>query len=147
MASARRSILYCSKEIGLMRYDISLLKYLLVGVINTIFGYAIIFTLLYFRVIAEISNFIGYFVSIFISFYLNKYFSFNDDSKNKIQIFKFIISMGTSYISNLAIMSFSYRFLSINAYISQILGGFGYIFIGYLLSKNWVFCRQAKVAR
>ena len=146
MASARRSILYCSKEIGLMRYDISLLKYLLVGVI-TKFGYAIIFTLLYFGVIPEISNFIGYFVSIFISFYLNKYFSFNDDSKNKIQIFKFIISMGASYVSNLAIMSFSYRFLSVNAYISQILGGFGYICMGYLLSKNWVFCRQAKVAR
>ena len=83
MASAWWSILYCSKEIGLMRYDISLLKYLLVGVINTIFGYAIIFTLLYFGVIAKISNFIGYFVSIFISFYLNKYFSFNDDSKSK----------------------------------------------------------------
>lgn|GEM_PF-471140 len=139
MASTRRPVLYLCQKVYLMCYDISLLKYLCVGAINSVFGYVIIFILLYVGVVAEISNFIGYFISIFISFYLNKYFSFNDKTKNNLQIFKFIVSMGISYASNLVVMSFSYRFLDINVYISQIFGGFIYFFIGYLLSKKWVF--------
>lgn len=120
-------------------YDISLLKYLCVGIINSILGYAIIFILIYVGVIAEISNFLGYFIAIFVSFYLNKYFTFNNGVKNKLQILKFMFSMVISYILNLIVMSFSYRILEINVYISQILGGFVYTFTGYLLSKNWVF--------
>jgi gtrA family protein len=120
-------------------YDISLLKYLCVGIVNSILGYAIIFILIYVGVIAEISNFLGYFIAIFVSFYLNKYFTFNDGVKNKLQILKFMFSMVISYILNLIVMSFSYRILEINVYISQILGGFVYTFTGYLLSKNWVF--------
>lgn len=120
-------------------YDISLLKYLCVGIINSILGYAIIFILIYVGVIAEISNFLGYFIAIFVSFYLNKYFTFNNGVKNKLQILKFIFSMVISYILNLIVMSFSYRIIEINVYISQILGGFVYTFTGYLLSKNWVF--------
>ena len=120
-------------------YDISLLKYLCVGIVNSILGYAIIFILIYVGVIAEISNFLGYFIAIFVSFYLNKYFTFNDEVKNKLQILKFMFSMVISYILNLIVMSFSYRILEINVYISQILGGFVYTFTGYLLSKNWVF--------
>ena len=50
-----------------------------------------------------------------------------------------MFSMVISYILNLIVMSFSYRILEINVYISQILGGFVYTFTGYLLSKNWVF--------
>lgn len=120
-------------------YDISLLKYLCVGIVNSILGYAIIFILIYVGVIAEISNFLGYFIAIFVSFYLNKYFTFNNGVKNKLQILKFMFSMVISYILNLIVMSFSYRILEINVYISQILGGFVYTFTGYLLSKNWVF--------
>ena len=120
-------------------YDISLLKYLCVGIVNSILGYAIIFILIYVGVIAEISNFLGYFIAIFVSFYLNKYFTFNNGVKNKLQILKFMFSMVISYILNLIVMSFSYRIIEINAYISQILGGFVYTFTGYLLSKNWVF--------
>ena len=120
-------------------YDISLIKYLCVGIVNSILGYAIIFILIYVGVIAEISNFLGYFIAIFVSFYLNKYFTFNNGVQNKLQILKFMFSMVISYIFNLIVMSFSYRILEINVYISQILGGFVYTFAGYLLSKNWVF--------
>lgn len=125
-------------------YDISLLKYLCVGIVNSILGYAIIFILIYVGVIAEISNFLGYFIAIFVSFYLNKYFTFNNGVKNKLQILKFMFSMVISYILNLIVMSFSYRILEINVYISQILGGFVYTFTGYLLSKNWVFTPVCK---
>lgn len=125
-------------------YDISLLKYLCVGIVNSILGYAIIFILIYVGVIAEISNFLGYFIAIFVSFYLNKYFTFNNGVKNKLQILKFMFSMVISYILNLIVMSFSYRIIEINVYISQILGGFVYTFTGYLLSKNWVFTPVCK---
>ena len=122
-------------------YDISLLKYLCVGIVNSILGYAIIFILIYVGVIAEISNFLGYFIAIFVSFYLNKYFTFNDEVKNKLQILKFIISMGVSYTFNLIIMSFSYRVCCINVYTSQILGNLAYLSVGYILSKRWVFIK------
>ena len=145
MASAWWSVLYLCQKVYLMRCDISLLKYLCVGIINSIFGYVIIFILFYVGIIAEVSNFIGYFISIFISFYLNKYYSFKDETKSKLQILKFIISMGVSYTFNLIIMSFSYRVCCINVYTSQILGNLAYLFVGYILSKRWVFIKVNEV--
>lgn len=122
----------------------SLLKYSCVGIINSAFGYAIIFIFIYIGMTPELSNFFGYFISVLLSFYLNKYISFNDPRRDKKQIFKFIFSMAIAYIVNLLIMSFFYRICEVNVYISQLLGGFTYFLTGYILSKKWVFCTRFK---
>ncbi len=117
----------------------SFIKYGLIGVINTIFGYGIIFILIYFGVVAEISNFLGYFFGFFLSYYLNKKYNFKSTRSHKEDLPKFIAGMGIAYILNLLTMVIAYRVLGIDVYISQIIAGVVYTLSGYILSKVWIF--------
>jgi len=113
--------------------------YLFIGIINTIIGYFIIFTLMWFKFSPELSNFIGYFVSIFLSFYLNERYNFKSGVKYSKGLIKFFISMGIAYLLNLGCVVVSIEIFKINSYFAQILGGVVYTLTGYLLSKFFVF--------
>lgn len=116
-----------------------LLKYGLVGVFNTLFGYSIIFSLMYLGLIPELSNLIGYFFGIIVSYYLNKYFTFQKKQKSKKEFIQFVLSMGIAFIVNFIVLFISYRIFNINPYLSQIIAGVFYTLTGFILSKYWVF--------
>lgn len=117
-------------------------KYGIIGIFNTFIGYGLTFYLFYIGLIAELSNFIGYLVGFFISYFLNKKFNFKSTNSHKKDLPKFIISMGIAYIMNLIVLFITYRIFVINVYLSQILAGVVYVFVGYLMSKFWVFGRK-----
>ena len=87
----------------------------------------------------EVCNLLGYAIGVIISFYLNKKYNFKTKQKSKQEFIKFLYSMLFAYILNLIAMSFSYRILKIDKYMSQIIGAFFYTISGYYLSKKWVF--------
>ncbi|AKT90577.1 polysaccharide biosynthesis protein, GtrA family [Campylobacter ureolyticus RIGS 9880] len=118
--------------------DKKLIKYLLVGVLNTIIGFGIIFGLMFTGISPEISNLSGYSIGIVISYILNKIFTFQSKTKSKIEFIKFILAMLMAYILNFITLKICLS-LSINPYISQIFAGGIYTISGFLLSKFWVF--------
>ena len=79
--------------------DKSFWKYILVGIINTLFGTIIMF--LFYNVfhfsywISSVSNYI--FGSI-ISYFLNKYFTFQNKNRSIKIVFKFIINITICYL-------------------------------------------------
>jgi putative flippase GtrA len=115
------------------------IKYGLIGVVNTLFGYGIIFIFIYFGVIAEISNFLGYLLGLFLSYYLNKRYNFKSNRGHTEDLPRFILGMGIAYLLNLFTMVIAYRLLSIDIYISQIIAGVVYTLSGYVISKIWIF--------
>ncbi len=115
------------------------LKFLCVGIINTIVGFGIIFLLMYFGVIPEISNIIGYTVGINVSYILNKKITFKSNKSHVKEFPKFLLSVGLSYILNFLGLLLFYRFFKINPYISKILSGAIYTISGFLLFKYFVF--------
>ena len=115
------------------------IKYGIIGVLNTFISYALIFSLFYIGLLPELSNFIGYFVSLFISYFLNKKYNFQSKNSHKKDLPKFILSTLISYLLSLATLIFFYRVLHINAYLSQIFAGIIYMLVAYLLSRMWVF--------
>ena len=116
------------------------LKYGMVGVVNTIFGYSIIFGLMLVGISPILSNFTGYFFGIILSYFLNKRYTFQSKKRHVAkEMSKFFISMFTAYIVNLFILNLCYKILYINPYISQLIAGASYVGSGYLLSKLWVF--------
>lgn len=119
--------------------DSSFVRYLFVGVFNTLFGFGIIFILMYYGVLAEIANLIGYFFGILLSYLLNKYFTFRSKNSHKKEFYKFIIAMGIAYLINLCALSISYRILHIDKYLSQIIAGICYTISGYLLNRFFTF--------
>lgn len=115
------------------------IKYLLVGVANTIIGFGIIFTMMFSGFSPEVSNLVGYVIGIFVSYVLNKYFTFKKKKKNKKEFFKFIFSMLISYSLNLLTLLICYRILNIDKYLSQIISGVIYTLSGFILSKFYAF--------
>ncbi|RDU63191.1 GtrA family protein [Helicobacter sp. MIT 14-3879] len=120
-------------------FKYSLIKYLLVGVVNTIFGYIIIFTLMYFKVSPEIANFIGYCCGVILSYFLNKHFTFESKNSHKNDFSKFVFLMTIAYLINLIILIICYRSFGVNKYISQVIAGVFYTISGYFLSRFIVF--------
>lgn len=121
-----------------MIIDKKLVKYLCVGILNTIVGFGIIFLLMFFGVNPEISNLIGYAIGIIFSYVMNKFFTFESKNRSKKEFIKFILAMLTAYILNFITLKICLG-LSINPYFSQIISGGVYTVSGYLLSRFWVF--------
>lgn len=120
-------------------FNNSFVKYGVIGLVNTIIGYGLIFTFMYLGILAEISNFLGYFVGFFVSYSLNKKYNFKSQNSHKRDLPKFLISMSIAYIFNLLTLIACYRFFGLNSYLSQIIAGAIYTLSGYILSKIWVF--------
>jgi len=81
-----------------MLFDKVFLKFLLVGVINTIVGYAIMFVL---HNSAHMSYWFssgcGYFLSAILSFFLNKHFTFTVNRWSVFLVISYIVTIVVSY--------------------------------------------------
>jgi len=126
--------LYLKKTI-----DRNFLLYLLIGVVNTIVGFGLIFFLMYINFKPELANFLGYCVGIIVSFFLNRKFNFKSRGHVIREMRKFGVAMGIAYLVNLFTLIIAIRVFQFNKYIAQIIAGGFYVGIGYLLSKFWVF--------
>ena len=123
----------------------TLVKYLLVGVLNTIVGFGLIFLLMYFGYSPELANIIGYAVGICFSFVMNKIFTFKSKQTSKTanlkEFAKFVSSMLIAWSLNFITLKICLK-MGVNAYLAQLISGGIYTITGYLLSKIWVFKKQ-----
>ncbi len=79
--------------------DMKLLKFIIVGVVNTIVGMAIMFGLYNLAGVSFIiSTASNYILTSILSYYLNKYFTFRDNKKSWKQIFRFTINIAVCYV-------------------------------------------------
>jgi putative flippase GtrA len=114
-------------------------RYLLVGIINTIVGYGIIFSLMFIGISPEISNIIGYAIGIMVSYTLNKVYTFQSKAHPKKEFPKFVLSLLTSYGLNFLTLVLCIHILKINPYISQIISGAVYTLSGFVFLKYFAF--------
>ena len=119
--------------------DSTFIKYLIIGVFNTIIGYGVIFILMAFGIIPEIANIIGYIIGILVSYALNKFYTFKTKSKSKKEFFRFIVSMICAYLINLFVLIVLYRYFHIDKYIATIIASIFYTLSGYVFSKYFAF--------
>jgi putative flippase GtrA len=120
------------------------LKYLLVGIINTIVGYVIIFSLMFVAVPPEISNIIGYIMGVIVCYTLNKIYTFQSKDHPKREFPKFVLSLLTSYGLNFLTLILCIHIFKVNPYISQIISGAVYTISGFVFLKYFAF-RQVNI--
>ena len=79
--------------------DITFWKFVLVGIINTLVGTTVMFVaynLLHFSYwVSSASNYV---VGSIVSYFLNKYFTFQNNEKSLGQLFKFILNITVCYL-------------------------------------------------
>ena len=79
--------------------DASMIRFAAVGVINTLFGAAVMFVLYNFAGCSYwFSSAMNYVLGSILSFFLNKYFTFRNTERSALQVLKFIICVAACYI-------------------------------------------------
>ncbi len=116
------------------------LKYLSIGLLNTIIGLSVIFfcmKILHFTYI--ISNISGYAVGLIYSFIWNKNWTFKSNGSVSVETVKFLIVFGISYIIQLGALIFIKEIMHIIPEIAQILGIGVYTITSFTLNKFFTF--------
>lgn len=115
------------------------IKFLLVGGLNTIFGYSVFALLIYLGIHYSIAVLISTFLGIIFNFKTVSKLVFN--SHDDLLIFKFFAVYGIVYLFNVSgIRVFSA--LGVNNYASGAVLVLPAAVISYLLNKKFVFTRQ-----
>ena len=79
--------------------DITFWKFVLVGIINTLVGTTVMFVAYYFLHFSYwVSSASNYVVGSIVSYFLNKYFTFQNNEKSLGQLFKFILNITVCYL-------------------------------------------------
>ena len=121
-------------------------KFVLVGIVNTLFGTAVMFCLYnLFHCSYWISSAANYFLGSILSYFLNKYFTFQNKTKGLKPILYFGINIVLCYFLaySSAKLFMYYFFSSKNAYVMEngaLLLGMGlFVVLNYIGQKFFVF--------
>lgn len=80
-------------------FDITTIKFLMVGVINTLVGTGVMFVFYnLFGLSYWISSASNYIVGSIVSYFLNKYFTFQNKEKSWRQLLKFVVNISICYL-------------------------------------------------
>ena len=120
------------------------IKFILVGIINTIVGYGTYGILIYFNVNYLIANTISTIIGVINSYILNTKITFNESKKDFKTPFKFVSIYLISYLIGMLNLVIFVKHLLINSYIAgllnicltTIISYFGHKYFSFNSNKN-----------
>jgi len=111
--------------------------YNIVGIVNTVVGFSIIFLLMFSGMTAVMSNMIGYMLGGILSYYLNKKYTFKSKEDSILQALKFFMVIFLAYGLNFLVLQWLLK--SINPYMAQFFAAVVYTLSSFILAKFVVF--------
>jgi putative flippase GtrA len=118
-------------------------KYLMVGVVNTIVGFGIIiFCIEILDLHPVVANAAGFSVGSVVSYVLNRSISFRSKVSITTGLPSFVAVVIAGYLLNLAVLLASQKILRLGVYPSQVLGVSTYVLAVFFASK-WLVFRDA----
>jgi polyisoprenyl-phosphate glycosyltransferase len=118
-------------------------RYLLVGLVNTLVGLGVIYAAMYFFHQDLLhANALGYAVGIVVSFTLNKRWTFKSRDRVWSSFAIFLLVTAVAYAANVYAVLLFNRQWQVDAYWAQALGVIPYTLIGYLGSRFFAFRQQ-----
>ncbi len=130
-------------------FDSTVPKFLLVGIVNTLIGCGIMFFLYnVFHCTYWVSSAANYIVGGIVSFFLNKYFTFQNQSRSGLQVCKFMLTVGVCYLlayhlaKSLVVQVFINQSISVQENIAMIIGMGFYTGFNYLGQRFFVFRKK-----
>lgn len=121
-------------------FDQTFLRFVIVGVINTIIGYTIIMILFHLIGLSySLSYFLSYVVGIIISFFLNRQFVFFSKNNKLLEFFKFLIAFSISYSISYLGLKFIVEYQLIDTNIAFFVGMVIYSTLFYLFNRYITF--------
>ena len=125
-----------------MRSFIQIIKFCLVGVMNTVIGLSIIYSTMFFLGFDNVSaNISGYSAGVIFGFIINRHWTFNHHGPMYKSFCKYALIFAVSYPINLCVVLLLNDQCLIDKYIAQAIGILPYTISFFLLSKYFVFKR------
>ena len=120
-----------------------MLRFLVVGVLNTMVGLGSIYICKYFFALDDVpANVIGYLFGLTNSFFWNRKWTFAHSGDTARTIVKFVLTFLVAYAANLATV-LSLVHSGVNAYLAHALATAPYTAIFYIGSRYFVFTQPA----
>ncbi len=117
-----------------------LIRFGLVGIFNTLLGYAIIFFAMYgLGMSPVVSNAWGYGLGLITSYWLNRTFTFKSSSAVKQEAPRFMVVVALAYSINLGVLLVWTNGLGLHEGVGQLAAGIAYIGSSFALNKYFVF--------
>lgn len=114
-------------------------RFILVGILNTIVGYSFYFVFLKFNINYIIALLISHVIGVVHSFIWNKFWTFKIKEDTKRQILKFVSVYAITFILNFIILLVFVEKLNIDKRIAQIFALFIVTLVSFLGHKFWSF--------
>lgn len=132
--------------------DITTIKFLAVGIVNTLVGTGFMF-LLYnlFSVNYWVSSAANYIVGSIVSYFLNKHFTFQNKEKSWSQIFRFAANIIICYVISYGLAKPAVRFLfsqmgeKVQGNLSMLAGMGIFMILNYFGQRWFVFSKKREV--
>lgn len=118
------------------------LRYLLVGVVNTAVGLSIIFALMHAGVSDVAANAIGYAIGLCVSFVLNGKWTFGATALDAGRLLRFLLVVGVAYLANLAALFVARDALGWGSHVGQLAGAAAYTAVGFIGSRWFAFAAR-----
>lgn len=109
------------------------------GVINTIVGFAVIFSAMTFGCSPVVSNVAGYVVGFVLGFIVSKKFVFRSSGGIALESVRYLVAFAISFAFNLVTLQLMLNYFGLNAVASQIVAASIFTVIMYILSRIYVF--------
>lgn len=123
---------------------IELAKFASVGVLNTVVGLAIIYSLKWYLHWGDAAaNLVGYLICIALGFVLNGRWTFGRSALNTRHLVGYFLVAGTAYLTNLVAVLASIQVLNLPGDLAQLVGVPVFTLTSYLLNKIFVFASPA----
>jgi len=120
--------------------DIEFLRFLLVGLVNTVVGLGTIYACKWFLGFGDVlSNIIGYAFGLTVSFTLNSRWTFHFRGNQFWAMLKFAAVFCIAYLTNLSTVILLIEKFQLNSYLAQALGLPPYTLLFYLGSRLFAF--------
>jgi putative flippase GtrA len=120
------------------------IRFVIVGVLNSLVGLAIIYGCKYFLGMGDMAaNIVGYAVGLTVSFVLNSAWTFEYRGPKLAAAGRFLGVFAISYVVNLATVMGLIHLAGVNSYLAQAAGMPVYTICFYLLSRAYAFRQPA----
>ncbi len=121
----------------------TLFRFLLVGIGNTLVGLSCIYFAMYFLHFELVkANAFGYAAGIMLGFVLNKTWTFNNNSHVIYSFIRYLVVLAVAFFANLKTVLYVDAHFSLNPYLVQVAGIVPYTIIGFLGSRFFAFPEQ-----
>lgn len=131
--------------------DSTVLRFVLVGVVNTLVGMAIMFGLYNLAHCSYwISSACNYILTSILSFFLNKYFTFQNQEKSVVQAVRFAVNIAACYLlaygiaKPLCIWLLSGVSQTVRDNVSMLVGMFLFTVLNYLGQRFFAFASHSR---